>query len=334
MINVITVEFESALPTVKPPTFLDVGVSQAYLPWEQRYDVLLHTPQATANLIESTIWDAVNHTLVTELEGLPFVEIYTKSGQYVASTLDLPHRLGTGYLLKNKEAKLDGKRFREGLRERIRSQGIYPAVFALCPMSIVLGSFYAHIAGVYRIPRVLSGEFVAENAVSMPTGGAVHDPVSASGRRGDPKHFFKLDRNGKDAPIQKGAEAGLGNIPYVRESFKAERYVGRFIIDTRLVDKSNLDDRAKRLIQVLSDYLIRRLLSETVTLRTECYLDPIKMTFSNKQKPLRLEDLEDLTKIEAQVKEAIQKCTDLFEKVRVEVPDSQVFFDEPEEEDA
>jgi hypothetical protein len=33
MLNVITVEFDSALPTVKPPTFLDVGVSQAYLPY-------------------------------------------------------------------------------------------------------------------------------------------------------------------------------------------------------------------------------------------------------------------------------------------------------------
>ena len=69
MINVITVEFESALPTVKPPTFLDVGVSQAYLPWEQRHDVLLHTPQATANLIEASVWDAVNHALVPELAG-------------------------------------------------------------------------------------------------------------------------------------------------------------------------------------------------------------------------------------------------------------------------
>jgi CRISPR-associated protein Csb1 len=111
MLNVITVEFDSALPTVKPPTFLDVGVSQAYLPWEQRLDVLLHTPQATANLIEEGIWDAVNHTLIPELEGLPFVEIYTESGQYVASTIDLPHRLGTGYLLKNKHAQLDGQRF-------------------------------------------------------------------------------------------------------------------------------------------------------------------------------------------------------------------------------
>jgi len=48
-------------------------------------------------------------SLIPELEGLPFVDIYTESGQYVASTLDLPHRLGTGYLL-NKYTKLDGQR--------------------------------------------------------------------------------------------------------------------------------------------------------------------------------------------------------------------------------
>ncbi|GAB4232115.1 MAG: hypothetical protein Kow00121_60270 [Elainellaceae cyanobacterium] len=327
MLNVITVEFESALPTVKPPTFLDVGVSQAYLPWEQRLDVLLHTPQATANLIEDSIWDAVKHQLIPELEGLPFVEIYTESGQYVASTLDLPHRLGTGYLLKNKHAQLEGQRFREGLRQRIRDQGVYRAAFALCPMSIVLGSFYTHIAGVYKIPRILSGEFVAENAVSMPTGGAVHDPVSARGQGINPNHIFAIDKkSGKDKAVKKPSEAGLGNIVYVRESFKAERYVGRFVIDTRLVDKSNLDDKAKHLLQVLSQYLVRRLLSEPVALRTECYLMNTTET--------ALKELPALPELEQQVKKAIKACSNLFEKVRVVVPDDQVQFAEEEEETA
>jgi CRISPR-associated protein Csb1 len=324
MLNVITVDFESALPTVKPPTFLDVGVSQAYLPWEQRLDVLLHTPQATANLIEDSVWDAVKHSLIPELEGLPFVDIYTESGQYVASTLDLPHRLGTGYLLKNKYTKLDGQRFREGLRQRIRDKGVYQVVFALCPMSIVLGSFYTHIAGVYRIPRVLSGEFVAENAISMPTGGAVHDPVSARGQGINSSHIFAIEKkSGKDKAVKKPSEAGLGNIVYVRESFKAQRYVGRFVIDSRLVDKSNLDDRAKHLIQVLSEYLVRRLLSEPVTLRTECYL------MLSKESSLR--SLADLGALEKQVQQAIQDCSDLFEKVRVVVPDDQVHFSEEED---
>jgi CRISPR-associated protein Csb1 len=331
MINVIAVEFESALPTVKPPSFLDVGVSQAYLPWEQRLDVLLHTPQATANLIEDGIWDAVNHQLISELEGLPFVEIYTESGDYVASTLDLPHRLGTGYLLKNKHAKLDDQRFREGLRQRIRDRGIYQTVFALCPMSIVLGSFYTHIAGVYKIPRVLSGEFVAENAVSMPTGGAVHDPVSARGLGVNISHMFAISRDKKgekDKAVGKPSEAGLGNIVYVRESFKAERYMGRFVIDTRLVEKSNLDPKAKQLIQVLSEYLVRRLLSETITLRTECYLTPKTET--------AMRPLPELEPLEAAVKSAIQNCADLdlFEKVRVVVPDDQVEFAEEEAAEA
>jgi len=39
-------------------------------------------PQATANLIEDSVWDAVEHSLIPELEGLPFVDIYTESGQY------------------------------------------------------------------------------------------------------------------------------------------------------------------------------------------------------------------------------------------------------------
>lgn len=325
MFNVIKVEFESALPTVKPPTFLDLGISQAYLPWEQRLDVLLHTPQAVANSIEACVWNAVEHTLVAELEGLPFVEIYTESGQYVASSIDLPHRLGTGYLLKNKHATLDGQRFREGLRQRFREVGIYKATFALCPMTIILGSFFSHIAGVYKLPRVLSGEIIAENAVSLPTGGATHDPISASGRGINAKHIFAIDKKtGKDKEIQKPSEAGLGNIPYIRESFKAQRYVGSFIIDTRLVDKSNLEPRAKRLIEVLSSYLLRRLLSDAIALRTECYLIP---------NPEAIANLPNLETLQLQVKEAIDDCSNLFEKVRIAVPDKQIDFNEEDKED-
>jgi len=44
MLNVITVDFESALPTVKPPTFLDVG--QAYLPGNSGW-MSCFIPQAT-----------------------------------------------------------------------------------------------------------------------------------------------------------------------------------------------------------------------------------------------------------------------------------------------
>jgi len=61
-------------------------------------------------------------------------------------------------------------------------------------------------------------------------------------------HIFAIEKkSGKDKAV-KSPEAGLGNIVYVRESFKAQRSVCQ--IDTR--DKSNLDDRAKHLIQVLS----------------------------------------------------------------------------------
>jgi CRISPR-associated protein Csb1 len=138
--------------------------------------------------------------------------------------------------------------------------------------------------------------------------------------------MFAMDKkSGKDKEVKKPSEAGLGNIVYVRESFKAERYIGRFVIDTRLVDKSNLEDRAKHLIQVLSEYLVRRLLSEPVTLRTECHL---MFKSENLLKPLA-----ELQQLEEQVKQAIENCSNLFEKVRVVVPDDQVQFAE-EEEDA
>ena len=164
----------------------------------------------------------------------------------------------------------------------------------------------------------------------MPTGGAVHDPVSARGRGVDLKHFFEIERDTKkkiekEVAVKKPSNVGLGNIPYVRESFKAERYLGRFIIDTRLVDKSNLEPEAKSLIQILSQYLVSRLLSEPVTLRTECYLIP--------QETKSLAELPSLEDLEQQLKTAIASCSGLFEKVRVEVPDEQIQFAEEDDGD-
>jgi hypothetical protein len=72
---------------------------------------------------------------------------------------------------------------------------------------------------------------------------------------------------------------------------------------------------------------VRRLLSEPViTLRTECYLIPKSETALKK-----LPQLEDM---EQQVKLAIDNCADLFEKVRVIVPDDQVQFAEESESES
>lgn len=307
-LTTVTATLENLLVTVKPPTFLDVGVSQAYLPWKQRLDVLLNTPQATANQLESSIWDEVNHCLIDDLKGLPYIRIENslKEGKdkFLASTLTLPHRIGSAYLSRHKDAKLNGEEFREVLKKNINDKGIYPAIFELDPISIVFGCFLSHIQGNLRIPRVVSGQFVAENAIAMPNGGASHDPVSASGDSIKTEGYFvkKSKKNGREqaVAIKKAAEVGLGNIPYVRESYQAERYLGKFIIDTRLVDASPLQEKAKRLIAILSEYLVVKFLSEPIMLRSECYLEVVKLDSSS---PLK--KLEELKK---ELKHLISDC--------------------------
>jgi len=148
-------------------------------PWEQQLvGCLASYPQATANLIEDSVWDGAQQ--IPELEGLPFVDIYTESGQYVASTLDLPHRLGTGYLLKNKYTKLDGQRFREGLRQRIRDKE-FIRLSLRSAMSIVLGSFTPTLPEFIGFP-VFHPVSSWQKMLSPWQGGAVHDPVSARGQ--------------------------------------------------------------------------------------------------------------------------------------------------------
>lgn len=321
--------FESLLYTVKPPTFLDVGISQAYLPWENRHDVLLNSPQATANQFEALIWDSANNSLIPELKGLPYVEIVnTLDGKFVASTLTLPHRIGTAYLARHKDAKLGGERFRDVLRENVKTEGIYPTVFSLDPISIVLGCFLSHIQGSMRIPRVLSGQFIAKNAIAMPTGGASIDPISAAGDSVNLSHFVKEKKHKgkiKVETIKKASSIGLGNVPYVRESFTAEEYSGKFVIDNRLVEQSTLKSHEKQLIFTLSKYLLAKFLHSPIMLRSECYLE----LSSIKQDPLDELPAED--KLLKEVQALIKKCG-CTGKTTVELPIELVEFDEEETE--
>jgi len=308
----ITAHLENLLVTAKPPMFLDVGISQAYLPWEQRLDVLLNTPQATANQLEAIIWDEVNQDIIPELQGLPYIEIRNTlaNNQFLASTLTLPHRIGTAYLSRHKDAMLDGDRFREVLKRRVKEQGIYRAVFELDPISIVLGCFLSHIQGNMRIPRVVTGQFVAQGAVAMPNGGASHDPISASEKGIVTRGYFDKD--------VKASKLGLTNVPYVRESYQAQEYLGKFVIDTRLVDAApNLPDSAKDLISLLSQYLVAKFLSEPIMLRSECYFQVQEIKGTDPDLPSKVEDLEQ------ELQQKIQQCQEegLFSRVTtVEIP--------------
>ncbi len=307
--NIIAVELESVLPSVKPPSFANIGISSAFLPWgEGRTDVLLNTAQATANKLEEVLWDPVNNRTIEALQGMPYIQIINaKTGEFAASTLTIPHRIGTGYLARHKDAKLDGKPFPDELRARIERKGIYQAVFELDPISIIFGCFLSHINGVYRIPRTITGQFVAQNAIPLPTGGASHDPIVASG------DMIKnpTDFGGK----KKLSKVGLGNIPYVRESYTAERYQGKFVIDSRLVRRSGLGDLEGNLIETLAEFCLVKFLSEPIALRTECYLSVKQIVPST---PLRT-----LSELEAQLQAQIQALTkqNLWEGVTtVEIP--------------
>lgn len=326
----VDASFDSLLYTVKPPTFLDVGISQAYLPWENRHDVLLNSPQATANQFEALIWDSANNRLIPELEGLPYIEIVNSlDGKFVASTLTLPHRIGTAYLARHKDAKLGDGRFRDVLKERVKAEGIYPAVFSLDPMSIVLGCFLSHIQGSMRIPRVLSGQFIAKNAIALPTGGASIDPISAAGDSVNLVHFEKEKKEKgkiKAEKIKKASSIGLGNVPYVRESFTAEEYCGKFVVDNRLVEQSTLKDSEKQLIFTLSKYLLAKFLHSPIMLRSECYLELSSIRYDTD------DQFPSADRLLEEVQTLIQECG-CQGKITVKVPIELVESDDDEEEE-
>ena len=295
MLLALETEFQSLLPTAKPPTFLEVGISQAYKPWASRLDVMLATPQAIANQVEAMIWDAGHHCIIEELAQVPYIEIVNKleNHQFVASTLTIPHRVGTAYLAKHKECQIEGKSFKDFIKQSAQERGLYETIFAIDPFSIIFGCFLSHIQGVLRIPRMLSAEFVAENAIAMPNGGASHDPIDASGKGVVVQSYFEGAKKGT-----KRSALGLGNVPYLRESYTAQSYKGYFVLDSRPLRRSTLPEESKRFLEVMGEYLIAKFLSEPVQLRSECFLAPVDSI-------AKFGELRDLAAIKAELQSLI-----------------------------
>lgn len=224
--------------------------------------LLVESPQSMANRLETVCCDP-SGGLLKPFEGIPYVEV--RSGDAVLTTsLVEAHRLNSPYIEKS---KWPGKphTFHKQLEAEIGwdknrphdAQRLARALFKYDPNSLIHGAFLESIAGVLRVPRMLSGFIEAEGVERVPYGGVKNDRVRASKDEG---------RSAKD---------GFGNVPFHREEFTAERITAYFNIDLEQLRSYNLGHDAERLLYAWSLFKIRSFLDRGLRLRTACDLDVV-----------------------------------------------------------
>jgi hypothetical protein len=178
------------------------------------------------------------------------------------SSLELPHRLASGWFCKAKELKA----FQDGLAADILDNGIAAATFCRCPNSLLHGVFYSQLAGldpnVAKTPRLLSAEVVAIGAQSVADGGVAKDPLFPSGEG--------FDVEGLVGAKATAAEVGAGYIPYRHQAFIAEQIELAIYLAEGRIARLPLPDAAKNVLRLLARFKLARLLGAPLDLRAHC----------------------------------------------------------------
>jgi CRISPR-associated protein Csb1 len=259
-----TIRLKPLLPTFVPAGFVDVGHSVVRDASSGENLVIVDSVQSLANHLEATLV-AEPGQAISGLEAMPYVRltITDPAGRTrTTSSLELPHRLASGWFCKAK----DLKPFQEELAEDILDNGIAAATFRRCPNSLLHGVFYSQLAGldpnVAKSPRLLSAEVVARGAQSINDGGVAKDPLFPSGDG--------FDVEGLVGAKAKAAEVGAGYIPYRHQAFIAKEIELSVYLAEGRISRLPLAEPARELLRLLARTKLALLLAEPLDLRAHC----------------------------------------------------------------
>lgn len=235
----------------QPTGFPDLGAA-TYKTADGRPMLLVESAQSMANRLEAVCWSEENDRIIDQLKGLPHVVVDTDKGR--TSTIQEAHRLNSAYVINNESLK-------KSIEAEVGNKDSGPldirklarAVFKRDTGAVIHGVFLEKIAGRLRLQRLLSSFIEAEGADQVTSGGV------------------KLDRVD---PSQKGkAKEGLGNVPFSRTEFTANRMVAYFNLDLMSMRGYGLGEESERLIVALSLFKILQFLKTGLRLRTACDLE-------------------------------------------------------------
>jgi CRISPR-associated protein Csb1 len=256
---------------------------------------------SVSNMLEGTI--QLPGTEAPIFEGLPYIRMIDQAGAYRATSLTLPHRIASGYLLKNKSAMLNGKKFGDGIKAEIVANGLHQTLLKYCPMSLLHGVWFSQLeGGNYKISKSITGSLLAVDVKEAIVGGLSMDSVWKSAETLDLSDF-------SDNP-KKASEAGVGMIPHSTTRYVCDRVVGSFQIGDLQIESYPIPAEGKRLLKALAVYEILAFIETVPMHRTDCNLQVIDVEIN---KPLKIGDQEvtKSTEAKAAVEQALKDCQKL-----------------------
>ncbi len=255
----------------QPTGFPDIGAARFQRPVRDGGKVtfvealLVESTQSMANRLEAVGWNPGAERPVEELTGLPYIRILgADDRRYLTSSRTEAHRLASAFV---KDSTLDGTKMTDVIKERfglrddtpVAPRQIAAAVFALDPLCLLHGAFFAENAKVWpgqpRITRAVTGFVEAIDVHAAHSGGVKRDAVRHS--------------TGESTG---GSGEGYGMVPFHRTEWSAREIVASFVIDLAQINSYGLPEPAGELLAALARWQIRTLLDGGLRLRTACDL--------------------------------------------------------------
>jgi len=235
----------------QPTGFPDLGAAEYTTP-DGKQMILLESNQSMANRLEQVCWDQVNNKLVEPLNGVPYIHVDLGKGAFTNSLLEA-HRINSEYIT-GKKGQFKEKVISEldtDKKKPIDFKKFYSILLKYDPNCLIHGVFLEEIDGRLRLPRMLSAFIEAEGMLPAQSGGV------------------------KFSRVQPSLKEGLGNVPYSRTEYTAEKITTYFNLDLAGVRGFGLGDDVEEFLIIFSLYKIRRFLREGLRLRTACDLKTV-----------------------------------------------------------
>ena len=268
----LTLPLQSLLPTFVPAGFADVGHSVVRDANSGENLVIVDSVQSLANHLEATFVQQPGQ-LIPGLEALPYVRITITdpAGRTrCSSSLELPHRLASGWFCKAKEFT----DFQEALAKDILDNGIAAATFRRCPNSLLHGAFFSQLSGLdpnlAKTPRLLSAEVVARGAQSITDGGVAKDPLAVKGDFNWETVFAAPEKESTKGGESKLSALGMGYIVHRHQAFIAKsKELSVYLAEGR-IKRLPLEEPARNVLRLMARAKLSLLLAEPLDLRAHC----------------------------------------------------------------
>jgi CRISPR-associated protein Csb1 len=304
----------------QPTGFADLGAAEYKLP-DGTPMLLVESAQSVANRLEKTCLDGDGPELDPALAGLPYVFVDLEGGGVEAKTSSLveAHRIGSPYILDNKEFKGTlAKELGYNPKLPLDWQKIYATLFKYDANSLLHGVFLSLLeGGRVRAPRAITGFIEAEKVERVISGGVKNSPVDPTGRT------QVADAETKDKGV-------YSNVPYSRVEYVAGKITAYFNLDLALIRGYRLGDDAANLLIALALLKVRRFLDGSLRLRTACDFQ-VKSTSAKAPAGFELPSESELLAV---VQSGIQACAPLFANPPVTKLKTKVKVIEKEKEKA